>query len=354
MTDISPQVDRRLSTLLNRLDRTAIWTVSEQGEFDYISDGFDEIWGISADEIQRNPERLIETIHPDDREFIHSQMEQSGEEVFDTECEGRIVRPDGEIRWLKNQQVPVRDKSGNFSYIIGISTDITEQKRREQELYVLNRILRHDIRNDMAVILGWMEMLEDHVDEDGQEYLRKTLSSGEHIVELTDLAREYVELVVKGDDMNVKPLSLDSILRPEIDARREMFPEAKFVIDSDIPNIELLTNELLSSVFRNLLNNAVQHHDKKEPEIYISVDVHEKDVIVHIVDNGPGIPADQKESIFDDQNKGIDSSGTGVGLYLTQTLVTNLGGDIWIEDNEPNGSIFNIRLPRVDTTPITQ
>ncbi|MCF2207926.1 hypothetical protein KVP02_09730, partial [Halobacterium salinarum] len=70
------------------------------------------------------------------------------------------------------QQVVLRDEAGEVSEVVGIATDITDQKHREQELELLNRIIRHDIRNDMAVVLGWAELLEDHVDDEGCEYLQ--------------------------------------------------------------------------------------------------------------------------------------------------------------------------------------
>jgi PAS domain S-box-containing protein len=348
MTHTAAQPDEGLSTLVDNLDNTTIWTVSEPGTFEYISNGFEDLWGISADTIRDNPDRLLETIHPEDRDFVRSQMEQDPDKMSKVEYEGRIVRPDGEVRWMKNQQVPIWDSEGDLSYVIGISTDITEQKQREKELEVLNRILRHDIRNDMAVILGWMEFLEDHVDEEGHEYLQKTISSGRHIVELTESARNYVELIVDGEDMELEPVSLESILQTEIHLRREMYSNAEFKIDGELPDAELLANDLLSSVFRNVLNNAVQHNDTQNPKIEISFADTGTDVVTQIADNGPGIPDDEKESIFGEQTKGLASSSTGMGLYLTEELVRNFGGEIWVENNEPKGSIFNIKLPKAN------
>lgn len=348
MSATSDQSSEALSTLVDHLDNTAIWTVSEPGTFGYISDGFEELWGISTEEIRDNPDRLIETIHPDDRDFVQTQMELPPDEISKEKYESRIVRSDGAVRWMQTQQVPIWASDGTLSYIIGISTDITEQKRREEELEVLNRILRHDIRNDMSVILGWMELLGDHVDEEGHEYLERTLDSGRHIVELTESARDYVELVVEGEDIETEPVALESILQTEIDRRQEMYTKAEFVVNGEIPDMEVLANDLLSSAFRNVLNNAVQHNDTAEPTITISFEDSGTDVVIRIADNGPGIPDEQKESIFGKQAEGLASSSTGMGLYITETLVRNVGGEIWVEDNEPKGSIFNIQLPKAN------
>jgi len=332
-------------SLVNELDGVALWTASEPGEFDYISAGFEEIWGIPPDEVKDDISKLIETIHPDDRDRVRANIEASTRELRDTEYEGRVIRPDGSVRWTLNRQVILRDEEGAVSEIVGISTDITDQKRREQEFELLNRILRHDIRNDMAVVLGWAEILDDHVDEEGREYLQKILTSGEHVVELTEAAREYAETVVSDEALTVEPVSLRSILETELALREESFPDAEFRLDGAPPDVTVAADSMLSSVFRNLLNNAVQHNDAETPQIAISCNVRDDMVAVRIADNGPGIPDDHKDTIFGKGERGLGSPGTGIGLYLVDTLVTEYGGDIWVEDNEPTGAVFVVQLP---------
>jgi signal transduction histidine kinase len=73
----------------------------------------------------------------------------------------------------------------------------------------------------------------------------------------------------------------------------------------------------------------------------------ESAVVIRVADNGPGIPDDQKETVFGKGEKGLDSQGSGIGLYLVQTLVTTYGGSIWIEDNDPEGSVFAVELQNV-------
>jgi signal transduction histidine kinase len=102
---------------------------------------------------------------------------------------------------------------------------------------------------------------------------------------------------------------------------------------------------MLDAVFRNLLKNAIQHNDKERPEVDVSVREREHAVVIRIADNGPGVPDDQKQSIFGKGETGLDSSGTGLGLYLVQSLVDSYGGDVWVEDNTPDGAIFIVQLP---------
>lgn len=85
---------------------------------------------------------------------------------------------------------------------------------------------------------------------------------------------------------------------------------------------------MLSSVLRNFLNNAVQHNDKDTPVVRVFGTVYEDSFELRIADNGPGIPDEQKESIFGKGEVGLESPGTGIGLYLVRTLVDGYGGDV--------------------------
>lgn len=249
---------------------------------------------------------------------------------------------------------------GGDQYVTVAHFDITDrvlaeeraERRREEvvvereQLALLTQILRHDIRNDMTVVLGWGRLLEENVDSEGREVLQKVLTAGAHIVELTELARDYVTALAHEHELEVIPTPLRATLENEATLRRESFPGATFVLPRDVPDVDVLANEMLASVFRNLLNNAVRHNDADEPVVCVAVDVEDEAVLIRIEDNGPGIPDARKESVFGKEEKGLESTGTGIGLYLVQTLVTQYGGRVWVEDAEAGGAAFNVRLLR--------
>jgi len=345
---MAESVDADFRSLIDYLDGTAIWVVSERGEFDYVSDGAKGIWGVSAESIQNDPTTLLDRIHPEDLGTIQSHMEAASEQTSEASYEARAVHPDGTVRWVHTRQIPIRDDDGTLQRIVGICTDITEQKRREREFEALNRVLRHDIRNDMGIILGWGELLESHVDDEGEDTLERIMSAASHVVELTEIAREYAETIASDTEMEVEPVSLRDTLVHEIELRREFFPEADFNVVGDVPDVEVLANKMLSSVFRNLLNNAVQHNDKDEPVVEIRAEVTEESATVHIADNGPGVPSGIRDSLFEDGQKGINSSGTGMGLYLTKTLLDQYDGAIQVTENDPTGAEFHVELVRAE------
>jgi signal transduction histidine kinase len=118
------------------------------------------------------------------------------------------------------------------------------------------------------------------------------------------------------------------------------YPSAVVTYETTIPSITITANDMVSSVFRNLLKNAVQHNDKRVAEVKVSATDHNDTVTIRVADNGPGVPDDQKEAIFGKGDRGLESAGTGIGLYLVETLVTNYGGEMRVEDNDTEGSVF--------------
>lgn len=236
-------------------------------------------------------------------------------------------------------------------------TDVTEREsyrkqleQKTEQLEALNRVVRHDIRNDMAVVLGWAESLREHVDDDGQPALEHILRSSEHVVELTESARMFVDSLATDGAAELKPVDVRDTVTSELTKAQETHSNAHFEVDGEIPQVTVRANEMLSSVFRNLLENAVRHNDKPTPEITVSGSTQGDTVQIRVADNGPGIPDEQKERIFGKDEKGAASLGSGIGLYLVKTLINQYNGTVWVEDNNPTGAVFTIELPLREST----
>ena len=256
------------------------------------------------------------------------------------------------IRHFHNVAAPVKIGSEANSFQL-ITRDITEQKRREkdlesrtQELAVINRLVRHDISNDIQLLIAWADGIDRQVDGDAQEYVDRIKHTAGHIDELTTIARDFVDSIGGETEFPITGVNIEQILENEIEKANRQHEDMTVTVDGGIPNTAVRANELLSSVFSNLLGNAARHNDSQESNVEISVEETTTNVRVRVADDGPGIPDSQKESVFGKGKMGPDSPGTGIGLYLAYTLIDQFGGTITIEDNEPSGCIFVVDLQK--------
>jgi len=307
-------------------------------------------------------------LDPDRYETYQSRLRDAGAiENF----EYQVQRADGEVRWVRDNARTLSD-DGSPSGFRGGVIDVTELRtyetrleRTNEELEALNRLVRHDISNDVQVIQAFAERLDERLVEDGErEAIEKILSATDHITDLTENAREYIEAVTGDDDPELEPVDLCQVLAYELDRQRDANPHARFELLTDLPAVAVRANEMLGSIFRNLLGNAVEHNDS-DPVVEIVCIVHADSIEIHVADDGPGIPPDRRDAIFGKGEQSLDSEGTGIGLYLVDQLVSLYDGEIHVEDRaewspvdpqtgEPvettveadSGSVFVLRLAR--------
>ncbi|ESS10091.1 MAG: response regulator containing CheY-like receiver, AAA-type ATPase, and DNA-binding domain protein, partial [uncultured archaeon A07HN63] len=118
--------------------------------------------------------------------------------------------------YLIKDDVTPRLLQQTLQYAIRREQQQQQLQQRNAELALLNQIVRHDIRNDVAVILGWGDTLKTHVDEEGQTHLDRMLSAGEHITDITETVGEFIDVLKGSDDPELRPVDLESVLTNEI------------------------------------------------------------------------------------------------------------------------------------------
>jgi signal transduction histidine kinase len=230
--------------------------------------------------------------------------------------------------------------------LIGISTvkETVEAQRAERQrdaLLFVNELLRHNVLNGMQVVKGNAELLAEHVDEDGEELLGTTNDRAESIVELVQNVRVLVDSVSR--ETSLRPVDLEAAVGRSVSEARSANPDVDVTVA--LPgDVSVEADDLLGSVLRNLLSNAVEHNDADTPEVHVDAAVDGDTVRLRVSDNGPGIPPSQRESYFEAGNQDDSSVGQGLGLYLVDTLVTRYGGDVRIDDNEPRGTTVTVQL----------
>lgn len=226
-----------------------------------------------------------------------------------------------------------------------------ERERADEEgarLEFLNRLLRHNVLNGMNVVLGHGERLEPHVDPAGREHLETMLAKCDDVVRLIQRVRTVTAGVVGERAGESGPRDLGAVLADQVESARLAFEHAEF--EADLPSgPQVVADDLLPVVFENVLTNAVYHNDKETPHVSVSVTERPETAVVRVADNGPGIPEEVAESLFEWNARGEDSTGTGIGLAIVRTLVERYGGSVRVRNRDPEGAVVTLELPKAET-----
>jgi PAS domain S-box-containing protein len=306
--------------------------------------------GYSPDDFDHY-EDFTELVHPEDYERTMAAMEDhlAGEaERYDVEY--RIRDADGEYRWFHDVGgVTERAPDGTPREVTGVVVDVTrrmeaaaELERTTEQLVLLNRIVRHDVANDMTIARGWLELLREDLPPEQREQVDRVLEAVEHATRLTESLRDLIRVVAEEGDVEVHPVDLSAYVGNAVEQVEAEAGRVDVTL-GEVPDAQVRANPMLSSVFGNLLRNAVEHSDRDEPRIEVTAVDRGDAVEVRVADDGPGVPEERKPSLFT-----FDDDGGSVGLYLVETLVTSYGGDVWVTDNEPRGAVFHVTLPRAE------
>lgn len=311
---------------------------------------------LDTDSRVRDYNQAARDIFPTLRNSIGTPIEAVSQQIADHLTEPGVisVTHGDDVRFYRVSRTPFTSGEVTTGHLVTV-TDVTDREsyrrrleERTEQLEALNRMIRHDIKNDMAVVHGWAETLDEHVDEGGADALERVLRKSHHVIELTETAHDFVESISDENDLELHPVDLRHHLETELTAVRESYPDAQIRVVGEIPDTDVRANEMLPSVFRNLLENAVRHSDEATPEVEVSCEVQDRTVRVRIADNGPGIPDGRKAKVFGKGETGLESSSSGIGLYLVSTLTERFGGTVRIEDNEPKGAVFVVELAKAE------
>jgi len=319
------------------------------GIIEYANPAFLEQSGYDRDAvIGRTPNLLNSGVHNED--FFQRLWETiSAGEVW----KGEVInqREDGERYVVKQVISPLLDDDGEPEAFISANRDITERReyaerleQQAEQLELLNQIVCHDIRNDMQVIRGMAELLDESADDRQHEYVNRLQKAADHAVDLTAVVRNLVDTLLSTDSVDPEPTPLRETLLAEMESLEGRYENVTVRTRGTIPAVTVAANEMLPAVFKNILNNAVQHNDRDDPEVIVSASQTADRITVKFADNGPGIPEERRDSLFGKGEKGLESDGTGLGLYLVDTLISQYGGEVWIEDNEPTGVVVCVEL----------
>ena len=345
----------------------------DRPELVYVNPAFNRVYGRTPDEVRVDFRRLAEYVHEDERPRARTFWRRCGEGMIVEEF--RVVRPDGSIAWIRRRGFPIPDERGNVEYRAGISEDITEEKRMQEERDRLleaertarqeaernSRIkdeflatLSHELRTPLNAVLGWVQVLKSASLPEGaaqavDAIARNSRAQAKLIDDLLDMSRIVSgKLRLEVQSVDLAPIvraTVESVL-PAADAKGIRIEQ---VLDPHAGPVKGDPSRLQQIVW-NLLSNAVKF-TSRGGKVQVHLERANSHCEITVSDTGRGIPADFLPYVFDrfrqqDASTTRTEAGLGLGLAIVKQLVEHHGGSVTAKsDGEGRGAKFIVRFP---------
>ncbi len=364
------QVERDLKVLAHaiRSIREAVVITDTAGVVTFVNDAFVKIYGyVPSEMIGRNVEALGSPGRPskDVPGIIAASLDGGWQgEVWNRRKDG-VEFP----AFLSTSAI--RDEQGRATALVGISTDITEQKRVEDELrrakeaaeaasrskgeFLAN--MSHEIRTPLNGIIGMTDLaLDTRLTLEQREYLSTVKVSADSLLTVVNDVLDFSKIEAGHLSLDVEQYSLRSLvyetIRPMAFRAQQKGIRLTYEIGSAVPDSLLGDAGRLRQVLVNLLGNAIKFTEKGSVTLSVSTDsvTHDQAQLQFVVtDSGIGIPKEKHRTIFDSFAQADTSTtrkygGTGLGLSISARLVDLMGGRIWVESDPGQGSSFHFTV----------
>jgi PAS domain S-box-containing protein len=346
------EAHERTSDRLAKFERTvdamehALYVTDTDGAITFVNPAFTEMTGFEPAEAIGETPAILKSDYHDDEYY---------EQLWNTITAGDVwnksvvnERKNGERYHADQTIVPVTDDSGTIESYVAVQTDITKRRNKEKQLEVLDRVLRHNLRNDLNVIQARATMLKEKAREDLQPHAEAILSKSRELVATADTEREIVRLLTDPRRQCVQDIS--QVARKAVDRVRQTYPCAKLVTDIQ-DDVHRPASPKLNRAIEELLVNAIVHNDTERPTVELSVDTYPNRVEITVADDGPGIP--ESETAILETPDSLDPlfHGSGLGLWLVHWIAKLSQGTVTFAENEPRGTAVTLRVTDSDTGP---
>ncbi|MCA1938810.1 MAG: response regulator [Dechloromonas sp.] len=337
-----------------------------------------EMLGYVQEDLDNSIVQWQRLLHPEDLRSLQSRIARhasSRDRWFELEC--RLKAKDGAWRWFMIRgAVAARDADGEPVRMLVLQRDISQIKAAESALIAAKESaesankargaflanMSHEIRTPMNGIIGMTELaLDTELDAEQRHYLKTVKSSAESLLtivnDILDFSKiEAGRMEVEAVSFLVHDVVLEAVRVVAVNAHRKGL-ELVVDIRPEVPGRMVGDPTRLRQVIINLVGNAIKFTEAGEVEVSVSVSkvsIKETEILVSVRDTGIGVPADKQQAIFDAFSQADVSTtrrygGTGLGLAICAKLVQLMGGRIWLESKEGQGSTFHFTVGlRVD------
>ncbi|SHG84088.1 histidine kinase N-terminal 7TM domain-containing protein [Halobaculum gomorrense] len=293
------------------------------GVLEYVSPAVETVLGYDPEQVTGG--EFTEYIHPDDRRSVAKRFAESlgrpGERV---RVSFRVEHRDGGWRILDGVGVNRFHDPHIGGYLLTLR-DETRRDRYEQRLRVLTRVLRHDLRNELNVVLGYADVIESTAGDAAAEYAQRIQRSAERLASLGTRVRG-VDQTLRRTDHGGRPVDVTRVVEEVAARARERFPTATVTVDADA-DAAAYADELLATAVWNVVENAVRHHDGERARVAVGLTAGSDEVELRIADDGPGIPEEDRAAVESGHETQLRHA-SGLGLWLVRWIVDGVDGEL--------------------------
>lgn len=347
--DVTTEViaERERASAEQRLVETAdvvsdvVWMFSaDWEELLFVNPAYEAVSGQSIEELRANPKTFLDQVHPGDRDCVTDAMERlSAGETVDIEYR---VNPNTDYDtavWVQAQPII---QEGEVVRIVGFIRDVTDRKRRERQLAVMDNLLRHNLRNDLSLMLGHAELIIQDGDSTSAGRAEVIRKQGQDLLETAEKQRTIIDLLT--DSQPPEPIEVEPLLDQIVEIIRTEHPELHIETEcSGAPTI--IARQEIGAGIVELVENAVDHYEGDDPTVSITVAETDSRVLIRCRDSCPPIPEAEYRVLTGDREMNRVYHSSGLGLWLVYWAVDLSDGQISFERHE-DGNTITISLPR--------
>jgi PAS domain S-box-containing protein len=337
---------RRLPEFADAISATLLLHDAETDEVIDANAAAEELYGHSVEELRGIDIARLSSENPQFSGEEATENIRAAARGDDQQFEWQIRRSNGELRWVRVDLESIELDGDPF--VLAEIEDITEFKTRTRRLRLLHRIIRHNLRNDMTVVMGHAESLVEALDADDRQRQAELIHDvAEGVGSLTE-SIAGIEEIATNDHSDFRPVQVDDLIEEIAAEFREEYPEAAITVDIESP-VHVSADRGLRLAFEQAVENAVVHADT-DPEVTLRVAREDAGsrAIIEIVDRGPPISEMEVEAVDTTSPNSQTSHGQGTGLFVMNWCAESLGGKLEVLERDGRGNVVQFTLPAIE------
>lgn len=360
-----------------------VWQTDADDRFTYVSPQVEYILGYAPAQVLGHT--TFDFMEPLERDRVRSILRPYMERALSfTGVEKTLIHQSGRLVTLETSGSPILDAQGWLLGYRGIARDITERKQAELKLRLAKQeaeaanvaksqflaSMSHELRTPLNAILGFAQVMgyDTQLSADHRNFVQTILRSGEHLLELINEVLDLSKIEAGHMSIEYSTLNLPDFIRTSCEMLYQQADMKGLVLHFDIaedtPSHIITDAHKLRQVLINLLGNAIKFTEQGQIFLRVAATVHphcDRQQLTQVIltfeveDTGIGIAPEHQAKIFEAFEQVSDGSkcagGTGLGLTISRRLLDLLGGQITLDSQPQQGSLFRFSIPVRLATP---